>query len=165
MAVLAFFGILEVSMTLKMKIVSLLVGIAVLVIGVCVWSLHTSVGTVSVNGTELTVRIAEYTLGQKKGLAGYTEESLAEDGMLFLFDEPKVRTFWMKGTKMDLDVLWISGGKIVAINRDVQAPFSRAEEPEQVTSSPLLVDAVLELPAGGVEEFGIIEGMLVVLPE
>lgn len=152
-------------MTLKMKIVSLLVGIAVLVIGVCVWSLHTSVGTVSINGTELTVRIAEYTLGQKKGLSGYAEESLAEDGMLFLFDNQEVRTFWMKGMKMDLDILWISGGKIVAIDRDVQAPFSRADEPEQVTSSPLLVDAVLELPAGGAEEFGIIEGMLVVLPE
>ncbi len=152
-------------MTLKLKIVSLFVGIAVLVIGVCVWSLHTSVGTVSINGTEISVRIAEYAFGQKKGLAGYTEDSLAEDGMLFLFDDQKVRTFWMKGMKMDLDILWISGGKIVAIDRDVQAPFSRADEPERVTSSPLLVDAVLELPAGGVEEFGIIEGMGVVFPD
>lgn len=152
-------------MTLKLKIVSLLVGIAVLVIGVCVWSLHTSVGTMSINGTEISVRIAERTLGQKKGLSGYTEESLVEDGMLFLFDDPKVRTFWMEGMKMNLDILWISGGKVVAIDRDVQAPFSRADEPEQVTSKPLLVDAVLELPAGDVEEFGIIEGMSVVFPD
>lgn len=152
-------------MTLKLKIVSLFVGIAVLVIGACIWSLHTSVGTVSINGTEISVRIAEYAFGQKKGLAGYTEESLAEDGMLFLFDEPKVRTFWMKGMKMDLDILWISEGRVVAIDRDVQAPFSRADEPEQVTSNPLLVDAVLELPAGSVKTLGLLEGMSVVLPE
>jgi uncharacterized protein len=152
-------------MTLKLKIVSLLVGIAVVIIGVCIWSLHTSVGIMRVNGTELTVRIAERSLGQKKGLAGYTEESLVEDGMLFIFNKPSIRTFWMKGMKMNIDILWIFNGKVVAINRNVQAPFSRASEPERVTSNPLLVDMVLELPAGGAEELGLIEGMSVVLPE
>lgn len=146
-------------MTLKLKIVSLLVGIAVLVIGVCIWSLHTSVGKMSINGTEISVRVAEGTFAQKKGLAGYTEESLAEDGMLFLFNEPKVRTFWMKGMKMNLDILWISEGRVVIIDRNVPAPLSRTHEPKQVSSAPLFVDAVLELPAGGAEKFGLVEGM------
>lgn len=152
-------------MTLKLKIVSFLVGVAIIVIGISGWSLRTSVDTISINGTELIVRVAEGTLAQKKGLSGYTEDSLAEDGMLFLFSESKVRTFWMKGMKMDLDIIWIANGRIVAIDRDVQAPFSRAETPEEVTSHPLPINAVLELPAGGAEAFGIIEGMLVVLPE
>lgn len=152
-------------MTLKLKIVSLLVGVGLLGILGTIWSLYTSVDTVSINGAELTVRVAERTLAQKKGLSGYTEDSLAEDGMLFVFGESKVRTFWMKDMDMDIDVLWIADGKIVAIDRNVRAPFSRSEEPRKVTSSPLEVDAVLELPAGGTEEFGIIEGMKVVLPE
>lgn len=152
-------------MTLKLKIVSFLVGVAILVIGMGVWSLRTSVDIISINGTELTVRVAKGALAQKKGLSGYTEDSLVEDGMVFVFSNSEVRTFWMKGMKMDLDIIWIADGKIVAIDRDVQAPFSRAETPEKVTSSPLSIDAVLELPAGGVEEFGIVEGMTVVFPE
>lgn len=152
-------------MALKLKIVSFLVGVAILVIGVAAWSLRTSVDTISINGTELTVRIAESALAQKRGLSGYTEDSLAEDGMFFVFSDSKVRTFWMKDMKMDLDIVWIANGKIVAIDRDVRAPFSRAETPEKVTSNPVPIDAVLELPAGGADEFGIVEGMLVVLPE
>jgi uncharacterized protein len=148
-------------MTLTFKMVSFLVVIGVFVLGFCAWSLSTSVGKISINGTELSVRIAEHVLAQKKGLGGYTEESLQEDGMLFVFSDDEVRTFWMKGMKMDLDILWIRDGKIVAIDRTVQAPYSRADEPERATSSPLLVDMVLELPAGKAEEYGLLEGMRV----
>ncbi len=138
---------------------------ALIVIGWCMWSLQTSVGTMSINGTEISVRIAERALGQKKGLSGYTEESFKEDGMLFLFSESNVRTFWMKDMNFNLDILWIENGKVVAMDRNVPAPFSRTDAPAQVSSNPLAVNAVLELPAGRAEELGLVEGMSVVLSE
>lgn len=148
------------------KIAVIIAGIVAVVALVSAWSLNTSEGIVVINGTELRVLVAEHALAQKKGLGGYTEESLEpHDGMLFVFSGSEVRTFWMKGMKMDLDVLWIGNGRILAIDRDVQAPFSRSEDPERMTSSPLMVNAVLELPAGSVEEFGLVEGMSVTLPE
>lgn len=151
-------------MTFKAKLSLFLASIVVLLSAYGIWSLQTSVETISINGTELTVRVAErgHALALRKGLAGYTEETLQEDGMLFRFSNKEVRSFWMKGMRMDLDIIWISEGKIVAIHRNVRAPFSRSDEPEVATSSPLPVDAVLELPAGGAYLFGIIEGMQVV---
>jgi uncharacterized protein len=150
---------LLVSMTRTGKIVLGFGLVAVFALGVCIWSLSTSVGKISINGTELTVRLAEHSLAQKKGLSGYTEETLHEDGMLFVFSESEVRTFWMEGMQFNLDILWIADGHIVAIDRNVQAPYSRSEEPERVTSSPLEVNAVLEFPAGKVAEYGLVEGM------
>ncbi len=151
---------------MKKKIVATIAGVVAIVALVSAWSFNTSEGTVVINGTELNVLIAEHALAQKKGLGGYTQESLEpHDGMLFLFSDSDVRTFWMKGMKMNLDVLWIGNGRILAIDRDVRAPLSRSDEPERMTSSPLAVQAVLELPAGSVEEFALMEGMMVTLPE
>lgn len=151
---------LLVSMTRTGKIV-LGFGLATFfALGLCIWSLSTSVGKISINGTELDVLIAERALAQRKGLGGYTQEGLKpHDGMLFVFSDSEVRTFWMKGMQFNIDILWIADGRIVAIDRDVQAPYSRSDEPERVTSSPLEVDAVLELPAGKVAEYGLVEGM------
>lgn len=146
-------------MTMKEKIIGVLVGVAIVVLGAVFWSFQTSVETVAINGTELTVRVADRTFAQKKGLSGYTEESLREEGMLFVFSQQKVREFWMKGMQFDLDILWIADGRVVAIDRGVKAPYSRTDEPERATSNPLKVDAVLELPAGKAYELGLVEGM------
>lgn len=148
------------------KSIAVLAGVVAIVALVSAWSLDTSEGRVVINGTELNVLIAERVFAQQRGLSGSTEERLEpHDGMLFVFSDSEVRTFWMKGMKMDLDVVWIGNGRILAIDRNIQAPLSRSDDPERMTSSPLLVDMVLELPAGGVEEFGLVEGMSVTLPE
>lgn len=48
-------------------------------------------------------------------------ESLPKDrGMLFTFDEARPWTFWMKNTKIPLDIVWMDGKKrIVHIERNV----------------------------------------------
>ena len=35
------------------------------------------------------------------------------DGMIFIFPEKQVRTFWNKNTYMDLDIYWMDDGKII----------------------------------------------------
>jgi uncharacterized membrane protein (UPF0127 family) len=51
---------------------------------------------------------------QAKGLAGRDYLSLGR-GMLFVFSEPGYYAFTMAKTKISLDIIWISEGKISAI--------------------------------------------------
>ncbi len=115
-------------------------------------------GRVVANGYNLDVIVADTFLERRNGLSGFTSDNLGADGMLFVFDDALVRDFWMKGMKFPLDVIWLKDGKIVDVEYDVPAPED-GEEPETMTSSPIPVDMVLELPAGKASELGIVSGM------
>lgn len=110
-----------------------------------------------VNNQTLSVRLADSPVERRHGLSGYTPQTLRADGMLFVFVEPEVQHFWMQRMRFDLDVLWIKGDQIVAISRSVPAPRP-GEEPATMTSQPVPVDRVLELPAGKAQELGINPG-------
>ncbi len=62
----------------------------------------------SFNGTEtaqVTVEIADSPEEREKGLMHRTE--LKQDtGMLFVFSEPQVLSFWMKDTKIPLEIIF-----------------------------------------------------------
>lgn len=68
----------------------------------------------------LSVEIAKTS--QKRSVGLCCRDSLPEDqGMLFVYDEPGDYRFWMKDTKIPLDMFWIDSNKqIVHIERDVQ---------------------------------------------
>jgi uncharacterized membrane protein (UPF0127 family) len=67
----------------------------------------------------------------------------AERGMIFPFPKPRVVTFWMKNTYIELDMLFIAaGGRVVKIID--RAPPLRLD----LLSSDVPVAAVLELRGG-----------------
>jgi uncharacterized membrane protein (UPF0127 family) len=68
-----------------------------------------------ISGASLTVEIADTPQASENGLMFRT--SLPEDrGMLFVFDEPRKATFWMKNTKIPLSIAFIdSSGSILEI--------------------------------------------------
>jgi uncharacterized membrane protein (UPF0127 family) len=72
--------------------------------------------------------------------------------MYFIFDSPDYYSFWMKGMKFPIDIVWISGGKIVGFEENMQPPA----DPNSPVSAlkeyapPAPVDRVLELHAGRV---------------
>jgi uncharacterized protein len=67
----------------------------------------------------------------------------AERGMIFPFPKPRVVTFWMKNTYIELDMLFIAaGGRVVKII-DRAPPLRR-----DLLSSEVPVAAVLELRGG-----------------
>jgi uncharacterized membrane protein (UPF0127 family) len=68
-----------------------------------------------ISGAPLIVEIADTPQALENGLMFRT--SLPEDrGMLFVFDEPRKATFWMKNTKIPLSIAFIdSGGSILEI--------------------------------------------------
>ncbi len=115
--------------------------------------------TITVNDAELDVLLADTVLERQHGLSNYSLDGLDADGMLFVFDEEEVRDFWMKDMNFALDVVWIKGDKIVSADYDIQPPEGD-EEPERMTSNPVKVDKVLELPAGKAESLGLNPGVV-----
>ena len=115
-----------------------------------------------VAGENILVYVASDPIQQTRGLSGTKIETLGADGMVFLFKNKEERTFWMKDMNYDLDIVWIANDKVVKMERNIPAPHG--EEPQRMKSMPYSVDTVLELPAGGIDKFGIVPGAPVVLP-
>lgn len=62
---------------------------------------------IKINNKKYNVEIAETEEQKQKGLQGKNE--LKEDeGMLFIFNKPQTVQFWMKDTKIPLDIIFIN---------------------------------------------------------
>jgi uncharacterized membrane protein (UPF0127 family) len=62
---------------------------------------------VTVNGIKLVADIAETSDQRIKGLS--VKDTLGEnEAMLFVFNESHEHSFWMKGMKFPIDIIWIS---------------------------------------------------------
>lgn len=104
-----------------------------------------------INGQKIPVEIAKTNAEQEKGLSG--RESLPSGtGMLFIYNQPNHRSFWMKEMNFSLDFVWIREEKIVAITENV-AP--QDYQPPQALGSPEPIDQALELNAGEAERLNL----------
>ena len=81
-------------------------------------------------------------------------DTLPEDhGMLFLFENSGKQSFWMRNTKMALDIMYVTGDfEIVTIYKHTQ-PYSESPIPSFKKAK-----YVVETAAGFCDEFGIKEG-------
>lgn len=98
-------------------------------------------------GVTILAEVADTTEKRARGLM--FRESLPEDrGMLFTFPEPQHWTFWMKNTRIALDIIWMDREKkIVHVERNVPR-CNRSDDgcPQYQPNEKALY--VLELPAG-----------------
>ncbi len=86
------------------------------------------------------------------GLSGRDSIGSA-DGMLFVFDEPKLPAFWMKDMRFPLDIIWIAGGRVSDIDENVTVPSGSASDDELPRYIPdTAIDRVLEVEAGFVKK-------------
>ncbi|MAI79117.1 MAG: hypothetical protein CL917_09270 [Deltaproteobacteria bacterium] len=99
---------------------------------------------VSIGHSRIPVELALTPEEQRLGL-GERDTLSWGHGLLFVFDQPNFRRFWMKGMRFDIDIIWIRDGRISSIARDVRHVLG--ENGPTVMSSEL-VDQVLEVPAG-----------------
>ena len=116
------------------------------------WS--TEIATVRVGGVELHAEIADTPQLQQRGL-GYRDGLPLDGAMIFVFNDASVQTFWMKGMRFCLDIIWIEGGQIVgAAERVCPMPtVNSAELPRY--SSEVPVRYVLEVEAGWMDLNGV----------
>ena len=83
----------------------------------------------------------------------YRDELAAGKGMLFIFHASAPQAFWMKNTKIPLDILFIDDtGKIVRLHART-TPFSEDSLPSDAP-----VRFVLEVPGGWSADNGVKEG-------
>jgi len=110
--------------------------------------------TVTINRTTFTVELA-ITGGEiEKGLSG--RSLLApKHGMLFIFNHKERYSFWMKGMNFPLDFIWLDGNLIVEVTKNVP-PIENGVIPQLKPS--VLIDKVLEIPAGEIDAAGITIG-------
>lgn len=77
---------------------------------------------VSVGGAAFDVEIAFTREDRERGLSG--RDGLATDaGMLFVFENGRASSFWMRDMRFALDFVWIGDGcEVIEIHADVPAP-------------------------------------------
>ena len=79
-----------------------------------------------------------------------------DKGMLFIYNDEGVHSFWMKNTLIPLDMVWINGNReVISVSKDVQ--------PCQTSQCPLIgpgqkVQFVLELNGGTSDKIGLAIG-------
>ena len=116
---------------------------------------------IGIGNSKIRVEIADDLTEQIQGLSG--RESLCETcGMLFVYDEPQILTFWMKGMRFALDIIFIRDGKMVEIFENVPPP-SKTNETVKTVKNSLPADMVLEVNAGFSEANGLMSGDQMVL--
>ena len=107
--------------------------------------------SVSIGGAVFSVEVVRTAEEQARGL-GYRDSLCADCGMLFPFERPDRYSFWMKGMRFPIDIIWIREGTIVHIERNAShTDQTRVYRPDAPA------DMVLELGAGICNEKGIRE--------
>ncbi len=91
--------------------------ILVALIFVLIFSLHIKSNSVCIDGKCFSVQLAKTQKEQESGLM-YRNQLSQDKGMLFIFKNPGIYTFWMKNTLISLDILWIDiNNKIIYISK------------------------------------------------
>ncbi len=94
-----------------------------------------------------------------RGLSG--RERLEPDkGMLFVFPDYAVRSFWMKEMKFPIDIIWIKDNRVIGIEPNAPQPRTFSEL-LKTYQSPEPVNYVLEVNAGFMKKFSLGAGAVV----
>ena len=111
--------------------------------------------SVELAGHRYTVEIAADDASRTRGLMDRTEMA-PDHGMLFVFEDDAPRAFWMKNTKIPLDMLFFDADRrLVSVQRDVPPCLA---DPCRGYSSGAPARYVLELNAGQARTRGVAPG-------
>lgn len=99
---------------------------------------------------DITIKVELADTDAKRSLGLGNRQSLATDsGMLFVFPKPDKHVFWMKGMHFSLDLIWITGNQIVAIDKMVPPPTVGQQDQDLPRfGHEEAVDKVLEVNGG-----------------
>lgn len=108
-------------------------------------------------GQQFTVELAMDDDSRARGLM-FRNEMAADHGMLFVFEQEEPQSFWMRNTKIPLDIMYFSSdGKLVSTSADTP-PCRTASCPSFPSEGPARY--VVELNAGSATKLGLRKGSL-----
>ena len=120
--------------------------------------MHFDSTKVVINGKEYTLEVAETAAQADRGLM--YRDSMADDrGMLFVFAKPDVVKFWMKNTRIPLDIIFLDKDC-----RVVQVVAAKALD-ETSVGPDTQTQYVIELNLGGADKAGLRRGDKVEIPK
>lgn len=110
---------------------------------------------VEVHGQRFWVEIADNDETRARGLM-FRDELAADRGMLFLFPDQAPRAFWMRNTRIPLDIIYIDRDwRVVSITANAR-PCRTARCPSYPSAGP--AKYVLEVNAGLAAQLGLTPG-------
>lgn len=106
----------------------------------------------------VTVELARTDAARGQGLGGHAPLDERE-GMLFIFEQPGLHAFWMKGMTFPLDIIWIEDERVVHVEAGIPAPSPNEDDSSRPIYSPAApARYVLEVNAGFAQKYGISRG-------
>ncbi|TWO32536.1 DUF192 domain-containing protein [Seonamhaeicola sediminis] len=100
----------------------------------------------------LDIEIADTDFDIQTGLM-YRSSMQTKQGMLFVFDDETERFFYMKNTKIPLDLIFINANKTIVSFQENAKPFNESSLPSNAPAK-----YVLEINAGLVETWNLSVG-------
>lgn len=111
---------------------------------------------VEVGGARYAVEIADDNAERSRGLM-FRDQMAAGHGMLFIHDREEPQAYWMKNTRIPLDILYFDEARVlVSQQRDVPPCSAGNACPSYPSDEPARY--VLELNAGEAEKLGLRDG-------
>jgi uncharacterized membrane protein (UPF0127 family) len=136
--------------------------VAIVLVGLTVWGVFKSgiadknvdrgevelgeVVKIEIGGIVVNAELAVSAEDRQKGLSGRLRLATGE-GMLFIFPEPAIHSFWMKDMNFAIDIMWLDGNLRIVTIKERAEPSSYPES--FAPSAPAMY--VLEVPAGFTE--------------
>ena len=104
----------------------------------------------------LNLEVAHNLIDREKGLSGREQASFPNDrGMLFVFNRPGLHSFWMKGMKFPIDILWLDEDlRVVDIKERAEPSSYTISNPQNFVPQDA-AKFVLEANAGFVSYAGV----------
>jgi len=118
----------------------------------CIYQKPMETKELTIKGQVIKVEVAKTNGQMSKGLSG--RDSLCDNcGMLFEYEDYRIRSFWMKGMNFPLDIIWLRNNKVVGFQANV--PILDEEGEIYRMKSEQEVNRVLEVKAGFIEASGL----------
>lgn len=110
---------------------------------------------VAIGPARWAVAVADTVAEHNRGLMECPHLPQAH-GMYFVFQQPSAQPFWMKNMLIPLDIVWISNGRIIGLERNAPPDGDDGHPPRYFAPQPYT--AVLEIPAGEAAQHGLTIG-------
>ncbi len=111
---------------------------------------------------ELSVLVADTQALRTRGLMDVTDPGLGgHDAMVFVFAADTANAFWMKDTLLPLSIAWFGADGSFVDRADMPPCAPGTDCPTYASSGPYRY--AVEVPLGGLEGLGLVEGSTVAL--